>query len=109
MSETELFSVPYSATKAQIEARWEVAGVGKRGAKPGPMGDATISVDGTRLPSYTDPARFAAWTYPQCGYSLDEAWTVVRYRKRTGQVVKVVGYVLGTATLHGHSRTTLSR
>jgi hypothetical protein len=82
VSKVEFQSVS-SVPKHELEARWEVAGLGRRGQ--------VLGLDGT------------AWQitkYPRCGYSTDEAWYGVNYRH--GVAFGVTSWRAASATPHGH-------
>lgn len=59
------FNSLHIQTKAEVEARWEVVGLGRR----------TLTPLGTVV------------AYPRCGYSRDEAWYGVQYVPEGGRLI----------------------
>lgn len=70
VSKREFNAAAYQERKDVLEARWEVAGLGRQTVLP-VVGRVTI--------------------YPRCAYSLDEAWYGVQYARRGDGHLWMVG------------------
>lgn len=79
----------HGLSRAAVESRWEVKGLGRSGT----------------MANLLDPA-FNTYIvdYPACGYNDVEAGVAVFYREDDDTVRFVMRYWSETSTLHGHAR-----
>jgi hypothetical protein len=100
----EFYDTPFSTTQRRLEARWEVAHKGIPGAKSNGIDiDVYIpSVPGASGMAHARNPHLEAFTYRACGYSINETWVVVYYRKTTHQLQVMVRLSEPDPTLHGH-------